>query len=345
MNRRQWFIGRNRQRKLCEIGVHDQGARDCGGEPHQVHRIAILDDWEHRWADSSSTDRLRQHALVEIFDHHVEAAELTDRIYDVDILILNRERTALDAAALRALPNLRLIYNTGTGLPHLNTTAAQELGIQVFSSPGATAQSVAEHTFALMLAAFHRIPQLDADVRSGGFARPIIRDLGRKTLAVLGLGTIGTRVAHIGQAFGMDVVAWGPTLTGARAEAAGVRRAVSLVDLARQADIFSIHLRVVERTIGIVDATVIDALRPHTLLINTSRAKLVDRAALLQRLTRGDLQVGLDVFDEEPPALDDAIRSAPGVLTPHIAWMTDETWDRFIRSGIDAIESALTRQG
>ncbi|TAM92158.1 D-2-hydroxyacid dehydrogenase family protein [bacterium] len=334
-------MGRTRQRNPYTIGGGDQGPRGCRGERCYVHRIAILDDWEHRWADSPSTDRLRQHAAVEIFDRHLAALELTDRIHGADILILNRERTALDAAALRSLPNLRIIYNTGTGLPHLDTAAARDLGIQILTSPGATAQSVAEHTFALMLAAFHRIPQLDADVRNGGFTRPIIRDLHHKTLAVLGLGTIGTRVARLGQAFGMDVVAWGPTLTDARAEAAGVRRAADLIDLARRADVFSIHLRVVEQTIGIVDAAVIDALRPHTLLINTSRAKLIDRAALLQRLTRGDLLVGLDVFDQEPPAPDDPVRSAPGILTPHVAWMTDETWERFIRSGIDTIEGAV----
>ena len=303
-------------------------------------KLAVLDDWEHQWQHSGRVAALRECFDVTIFDRPLDRASAARSLADTEVLILNRERTPVDEAFLDAVPALRTICNTGTGIAHVDRAAVERRGITILTAPGGSTISVAEHAIALILTILREIPRLDADVRAGGFERPIVADFADQTLGIAGTGAIGMQVLHVARAFGPRIVAWSRSLTDQRARELGIERAPTLIDLARTCSVLTLHLRVTPETRGLVDAEVLAAMPPGAVLINTSRAALIDRTALMERLKRGDLRVGLDVFDEEPPPPDDPIRQAPGVLTPHEAWMTPATWDRFIAVAIDVVLSA-----
>lgn len=299
--------------------------------------VCVLDDWEGRWTASPCVERLRARLPVRIVREPIPPERLADELRDVQILMLNRERTRLDAGLLAALPVLRLVCSTGTGLNHVDVEAARTRGIEVVATGGGYEPSVVEQTFALLFGVLKRIPELDAEVRAGTFRRPILEEAHGRVMGVAGLGATGSRVAAVAQAFGMRVVAWSPHLDAGRAAAAGVARSRDLVELARASDVFSIHLRFRPESRGIVDAAVVDALRPGAIVLNTARAELVDQVALRRRVAAGELRVGLDVFAPEPPPVDDPLLHGGGVFSPHVGWMTDRTWERFIEAGVDTI--------
>ena len=310
------------------------------GAPRAV--VAVLDDWEGRWAASPAVSALRAVADVRIFsDRFLGVADLSAAAGDARVLVLNRERTRVDSSLLAALPNLNAIVNTGSGLNHVNRAAVEARGIALLST-GGTSRAVAEQTFALMLAAVKQIPQLDRGVRYGRFAlRPLVGDLYGKRLGLVGLGRIGLQVARIARCFGMSVTAWSPHLRLSEAAELGLARADSLLELAGASDILSLHLRLTPETREIVSAQVVAALPEGAIFVNTARAELVDAEALIARAERGELSVALDVFEDEPD-IDPRYRSLPGVLSPHVGWKSAGTWDEFITAGIACIEEALT---
>jgi D-3-phosphoglycerate dehydrogenase / 2-oxoglutarate reductase len=299
--------------------------------------VCVLDDWEGRWAASAQVDRLRARFQVRIVREPIPSDRLAAELRDAQVLMLNRERTRLDAELLRALPALRLVCSTGTGLNHVDLEAARALGIEIVATGGGYESAVVEQTFALLLGILKRVPELDSEVRKGTFRRPILEEAHGRVLGIAGLGATGTRVAAVAQALGMRVLAWSPHLDAARAAAAGVEPVRDLVALARRSDVFSIHLRLRPESRGIVDAAVVEALRPGAIVLNTARAELVDQVALRRRVAAGELRVGLDVFDPEPPAAGDPLLHGAGVLSPHVGWMTDGTWERFIEAGVETI--------
>lgn len=307
--------------------------------------VCVLDDWEGRWSASPQVERLRARFPVRILREPIPAERLAAELRDAQILILNRERTKLDAAVLRALPGLRLVCSTGTGLNHVDLEAARALGIEAVATGGGYEPAVVEQTFALLFAILKRVPELDAEVRAGTFRRPILEEAHGCVLGIAGLGATGSRVASVAQAFGMRVLAWSPHLDAPRAAAAGVEAARDLVDLACRCDVFSVHLRLRPESRGIVDAAVVDALRPGAIVLNTARAELVDQVALRRRVAAGEIRVGLDVFDPEPPAADDPLLQGAGVLSPHVGWMTDGTWERFIEAGVETILRRAEAEG
>jgi phosphoglycerate dehydrogenase-like enzyme len=303
--------------------------------------VAVLDDWEGRWSASPLVDRLRPLADLRIFPERLLAVgELADAAGDASVLVLNRERTRVDAALLGALPHLRAIVNTGSGLNHINKALTDARGIRVVPT-GGRSHAVAEQTFALMLAAVKQLPQLDRGLRLGRFPqRPLVGDLYGKRLGIAGLGAIGAEVARIALAFRMRVTAWSPNLTDEKAAEHAVARAGSLLELAAGSDVFSLHLRLAPETRGVVSADVVAALPPGALFVNTARAELVDTPALLERAERGDLTVALDVFEDEPD-IDPRYRALHGALSPHVGWKSEGTWDEFVRLGVACILETL----
>jgi phosphoglycerate dehydrogenase-like enzyme len=303
--------------------------------------VAVLDDWESRWTASPELDRLRPLADLRIVTGHLLGlSELAAVARDASVLVLNRERTRIDAAVLAELPNLRAIVNTGAGLNHINRAAVESRGVRL-STTGGRSCAVAEQTFALMLAAVKQLPQLDRGLRCGRFpVQPLVGDLEGKRLGIVGVGTIGARVARIAAAFGMRVTGWSPHLSDEKAEGLGIARAAGLFELARSSDVLSLHLRLVPKTRGIVSAEVIGALPPGALFVNTARAELVDTQALLARAERGELTLALDVFDNEPE-IDPRYRALRGAFSPHVGWKSEGTWDEFVRLGVDRVLEAL----
>jgi phosphoglycerate dehydrogenase-like enzyme len=305
-----------------------------------VTRVAVLDDYQsvaHSYADWTS---LGEGSEVRFFDDHVpDPVRLVERLAPFDIVVAMRERTPFPRALLAQLPNLRLLVTTGMRNAAIDVTAAAELGLTVCGTEG-LAYPTAELTWALILALARKVPTEDQALRAGKWQTTIGSGLQTKTLALLGLGRLGSQVARIGAAFGMRVIAWSPNLTAARAEAGGAEL-VSRDELFARADVLSIHLVLSERTRSLVGARELGLLKRSALLINTSRGPIVDEVALIAALESGALAgAGLDVFDREPLPPNHPLLSATNtVLTPHLGYVTDETYHVFYGQALEDIHA------
>ncbi|HLE45083.1 MAG TPA: D-2-hydroxyacid dehydrogenase family protein [Methylomirabilota bacterium] len=299
--------------------------------------FVVPDDHDRAYVASPHLERLRPHGKVRV---HTEPprdeADLLARLAPATVLIPIRERTPVTAARLAAMPALRLISMTGTGVASLDVAAATARGVLITNTPGTSVPAVVELTFGLAIALLRQIPSVDGGIRHGRWPQPIGRELYGKTLGVVGFGAIGRRVADLGGAFGMTVIAWSRSLDPGTARAAGVE-AVSLPGLMAAADVVSIHVRATPETRGLVSRALIARMKPGAVLINTARAAIVDEDALHAALVAGRIGgAGLDVFGEEPlPADHRWGRLEHVVLTSHRGWTTQETLDRFMAGAVD----------
>jgi len=307
-----------------------------------VPAIAVLDDYQNvartfaDWASLPAGSELRFFA-----DHLTDSAELVARLAPFEVIVAMRERTPFTRALLAQLPKLRLLVTTGMRNAAIDVEAAVELGITVSGTDGLP-YPTAELTWALILALARKVPHEDRAVRNGKWQTSVGIGLKSKTLALLGLGRLGSQVAQIGAAFGMRVIAWSPNLTDARAQAGGAEL-VGRDQLFAQADVLSIHLVLSQRTRGLVGARELGLLKPSALLINTSRGPIVDEAALVTALRSEALAgAGLDVFESEPLPGDHPFLALPNtVLTPHLGYVTDETYRIFYGHALENIQSYL----
>jgi phosphoglycerate dehydrogenase-like enzyme len=305
-------------------------------------KFAILDDFQGAAASLSCMNRLRGCGELLVFRKPLSSEpELIEALKDVHILIPIRERTRLTGDVLKALTSLEMISQTGGNAPHLDLEAATRRGIVVCTSPG-SGQSTAELTFALMLAVMRRIPQEHQAMRAGHWQTGQGVGLQGKTLGIIGLGRIGSHVAHIAQAFGMRVLATGFTLTAERALAHGVRMA-SLEDLLARSDVVSIHLRLSERSNKLIGRGELRLMKPTAYLINTSRGPIVDEAALVDALRHQRIAgAGLDVFDHEPIDPSHPLLQLDNVVcTPHIGFVTQETYEQMLGGAVENILNYL----
>jgi len=312
-------------------------------------KFAILDDFQGAASALSCTAKLRTYGDLVVFQQRLPSEEeLIDALKGVHILIPLRERTQLTARVLEALPNLEMIAQTGGNAPHLDLDAATRRGIVVCTSPGSgqstpgSGQSTVELTFALMLAVMRRLPQEHNALRAGRWQTTIGTGLQGKTLGIIGLGRIGSQVARIAQAFGMRVLATGFTLTAARAMAHGVQMA-ALEDLLARADIVSIHLRLSERSAKLIGRRELRLMKPTAYLINTARGPIVDETALVDVLRQRRIAgAGLDVFEQEPIDPSHPLLHLDNVVcTPHIGFVTQETYEQMFGGAVENILSYL----
>ncbi|HEY7136711.1 MAG TPA: D-2-hydroxyacid dehydrogenase family protein [Acidimicrobiia bacterium] len=280
---------------------------------------------------------------VEFFhDHLTDRDALVARLEPFEVVVAMRERTAFPRALLERLPNLGLLVTTGPFNAAIDLAAAADHGVVVCGT-GGTAAATAELTWGLILAAARHIPLEDAGVRAGRWQQTIGPELHGKTLAVLGLGRLGGQIARVGNAFGMDVVAWSENLTDERcAQVGGVTR-VEKDELFARADVLTIHLVLSDRTRGLVAERELRLMKPTALLVNTSRGPIVDEHALARALREGVIaSAALDVFEEEPLPDHHPLRAAPNtVLTPHLGYVTEDTYRVFYRDAVDDIAAFL----
>ena len=314
--------------------------------------VAVLDDYQDVFRTYADPARLGEGVRLDVLTEHVaDDAELAHRLAGAQVVVAMRERTPFGAERLRMLPDLRLLVTTGPGNAAIDLAAAHELGI-VVAGTGYDPSSTVELTWGLVLAALRDLPAQAASVRAGGWQvadgfagrRGIGTELAGARLGVLGLGGIGSRVAAVGAAFGMDVVAWSQNLDPARAAARGVR-AVGEEELFRTADVLTVHLRLSERTRGLVGARQLAWMKPTALLVNTSRGPIVDEAALLAALRAGALGgAALDVYDVEPLPVEHPLRTAPRtLLTPHIGYVAHGLYSTFYADAVEDV--AAWRRG
>jgi phosphoglycerate dehydrogenase-like enzyme len=299
-------------------------------------KIAILDDYARVALQLADWSVLPSDAEITVFDRHLAEDEAAALLQPFDVLCTIRERMALPRRLIEQLPRLKLVTIIGTSLPNLDMQAATDHRIIVvhpdFDSPAYAdiANATPELTWGLMIASVRNLAHQSADMRSGGWQTSLGTILAGRTLGLLGLGRIGKRMAEYATVFGMPVIAWSQNLTAQMAAAVGVRR-VEKDELFASADIVSIHLRLSERTCGLVSARELALMKPSAYLINTSRGPIVEEAALIEALKTNRLAgAGLDVFDTEPPPPDHPLRSLANVtVTPHLGYATVETLRAF----------------
>ena len=301
-------------------------------------RIAILDDYQggaHRFADWS---RLAEH---EVKFFHEPLAVPSAQLEPFEIVCAMRERTPFPAELFDRLPNLRLLVTTGRRNAAIDMDAAASHGV-TFCGTDALGSPTVELAWGLILALARHIPEEDARMREGGWQLTVGVGLEGKTLGIVGLGRLGSAVARIGHAFGMRLIAWSENLTAGRAAECGAEP-VSKDELLRAADVVTVHLVLSERTRGLIGARELALMKSTAFLVNTSRGPIVDEKALLAALDAGTIAgAGLDVYDREPLPADHPLRRAPNtLLTPHLGYVTEETYRVFYEQTVEDVEAFL----
>ena len=303
----------------------------------------ILDDYQDAALGLADWDRLSGRVAVSSLTEHVaESDDLVARIGQAGILVIMRERTPFPAALLERLPRLKLIVTSGMRNASIDVAAARARGVEVCGTDSSPTPPT-EIAWALILGLARHLPVETRNIRTGAWQTTIGSDLAGAQLGILGLGKIGARIAKVGQAFGMRVSAWSPNLTDARAAEVGVARAPSKEALLAGGDFVTIHLVLGAGTRGLIGAADLRRMKPGAYLINTSRAPIVDQAALVRALEEDWIAgAGLDVFETEPLPADSPFRRLPNVLAlPHLGYVSRDNYRTFFRQGLEDIEAWL----
>jgi phosphoglycerate dehydrogenase-like enzyme len=308
-----------------------------------THRVLVLDDYQDVSRRLGPWQQLAGVAGgpfdLDVRTEHLTDEALAEALQDADIVVAMRERTPLSRAVLAQAPALKLLVTTGMANASIDLDACRELGVEVRGTTGLRT-STAELTWGLILALARNICAEDNEVRHGGWQRTLGFELAGARLGVVGLGKLGSEVAKIGLAFSMDVVAWSQNLQPEHAAELGVR-AVAKEELFATSDVITLHLKLSDRTRGIVGTDELAAMRRTAYLVNTSRGPLIDETALIEALWTGSIAgAGLDVFDVEPLPADHPLRTLPNtVLTPHVGYVTTGTYERWWPQVVENIKS------
>ena len=294
-------------------------------------KISILDDYFDTLRDLECFSKLADHDVT-IWNDHVQDVEvLADRLKDAEVLVLIRERTEIRAPLLERLPKLKLISQRSV-YPHIDVEDCTRLWVIVSSSqhPGTPSHATAESTWGLVIAAMRQIPQQMDSLKTGNWQMGVGNSLHGKTLGIFGYGRIGKTIANYGSVFGMKVLIWGSEPSRARAEADGFGIPNSKADFFAECDVLSLHLRLYDSTRGIVTAEDLSRMKPSALLVNTSRAALIEKEALANGLSNGRPgMAAFDVFEEEPLRdVHHRLLEMPNVVcTPHVGYVTREEFE------------------
>jgi phosphoglycerate dehydrogenase-like enzyme len=305
----------------------------------------ILDDYQNvalTLADWASLEP--QVHTTSVTTHFADQDELVRHIADADILVVMRERTPLTAELIGRLPNLKMVVTSGMRNASIDLDACADRYIAVCGTTSSSAAPM-ELSWGLLLGlARHIVPENQALRSNGRWQQSLGMSLQGKTLGLLGLGKIGGEMAKVAQAFGMRVCAWSQNLSVERAVACGVERMSSLNALLNISDVVSIHLVLSERTQHLLDADALAQMKPGALLINTSRAGIVDQSAMIAALQSGELAgAGLDVFEQEPLPANHPLRQLPNVLaTPHLGYVADSNYRTYFTQAVEDIHGWVT---
>ncbi len=292
-------------------------------------RIVVMEDYQRAVERLDAFSLLGGHDVVVQSVRPATVAERAAQVGNADALVLIRERTPIDAPLLELLPNLRLICQTGRGMPHIDLEACTYRGIAVCTGSG-SAFAPAELTLALILASTRCIVPDAVALRAGRWQTTIGRELHGRTLGIIGYGTIGALVAGYGRALGMEVLAWGRVASLDRAAADGYVAEPDLDALCERSDVISVHLKLTPETRGLVTARRLGLMKPDALFVNTARAGLVQQGALASALAAGRPgSAAVDVFDDEPATGDPLVASEAVLATPHLGYVTWDTYEAY----------------
>ena len=294
-------------------------------------KITILDDYFDTLRTLECFEKLVGHDITIWNDHVQDVDTLAGRLRDTEVLVLIRERTEIRALLLERLPDLKLISQRSV-YPHIDVDACTRLGVVLSSSqhPGTPSYAAAELTWGLIIAAMRQIPLQMASLKAGQWQVGVGNSLRGRTLGIFGYGRIGSVVAGYGDAFCMRVVVWASEASRARAEADGYATAVGKEAFFEECDVISLHLRLYDATRGIVTAADLACMKPTALLVNTSRAPLIEKDALVKALRAGRPgMAAVDVYEEEPVRDTDnpLLRMDNVVCTPHIGYVSRDEYE------------------
>lgn len=304
-------------------------------------KITILDDYFDTLRTLPCFAKLAGHEVTVCNDHEQDVDRLAERLADTEVLVLFRERTQIRAPLLERLPKLRLISQRSV-YPHIDIDACTRLGIVVSSSQhaGTPSYAAAELTWALALAASRLLPQQVDALKAGRWQMGVGSTLRGKTLGIYGYGRIGATVAGYGRAFGMRVLVWAREKTRADAARDGHEVASDKLTFFRECDVLSLHMRLVDATRGIVTRADLAEMKPTAILVNTSRAPLIEPGALVDALKAGRPgMAAVDVFEQEPVLdTDHPLLNMPNVIaTPHIGYVSRDEYEVQFRDIFDQI--------
>jgi D-3-phosphoglycerate dehydrogenase len=313
-----------------------------GGEPMR-YRCAILDDYQNVALKLADWSILKDQVEVTVFNDKLAGPDAVIKaLADFDIVCIMRERTPFPRQVIEALPKLKLLISSGMRNASVDRAAAAERNIAVAGTRGHGNPTVGV-TFGLILELTRRIGFENARMKAGAWWQTTVgTDIGGKTLGIVGLGNLGKAVARVGQAFGMKVIAWSQNLTPERCAEAGVGYAAR-EQLFAEADVITVHLQLSERSRGLISTTDLGRMKPTAYIVNTSRGPIIDEAALIETLSaRRIAGAGLDVFGVEPLPGDHPFRRLENVvLTPHLGYVTEESYRVFFREMVEAIAAFL----
>jgi D-3-phosphoglycerate dehydrogenase len=301
--------------------------------------IVIPDDYQDAVRRLDCFAKLRGHDVTVFNDTVKDLATLEERFRDADALVLIRERTAISDELLARLPRLRLISQTGKGTSHIDVEACTRRGVAVAVGTGSP-YAPAELTWALVLAAMRRVPQEAAHLRAGGWQHVLGTTVRGRTLGIFGYGKIGSLVAGYGRAFGMNVLVWGREGSQTRARRDDYEVAESQRALFAESDVLSLHLRLDDATRGIVTAADLALMKPAALIVNTSRAELIESGALEAALRAGRPGLAaVDVYEEEPilGAQHPLLSMDNAVCTPHLGYVEKDSYELYFGQAFDNV--------
>jgi phosphoglycerate dehydrogenase-like enzyme len=305
-------------------------------------KIAVLDDYQNVARDMADWSGLEASHQITFFHDIYEGLDgFAERLAPFDIVCIMRERSPFKADLIARLPNLKLVVTAGMRNAAIDLDACRARGIPVLGTTN-SAQATPELAWGILLSMARHIHIENARMREGSWITTLGTDMQGKTLGILGLGRLGTKMSQIAAAFEMNVIAWSQNLTDEAAAAAGATR-VEKAELFRQSDFITIHYKLSDRSRGMVGAAELSLMKPTAYLVNTSRGPIVDTDALIATLTAGRIAgAGIDVYDSEPLVADHPIRSCPRtLLTPHIGYVTDGCYRAFYVQIVESIDSWL----
>ncbi|TCH97198.1 D-2-hydroxyacid dehydrogenase family protein [Roseococcus sp. SYP-B2431] len=305
----------------------------------ELKNLAILDDYQGVTLKLGPWDRLPGLTKTVFRDTIADQDRLVERLLPFDAILAMRERTPFQRALIERLPNLKLLMTTGERNRGIDAAACAERGITFSGTPSFGAPTV-EITIGLIISLARKFPSETASLLAGRWQSGLGTTLEGKTLGVVGLGKLGSKVAKVGQALGMKVIAWSQNLTEDTAASHGATR-VDKATLFAEADVVTLHLILSERSRGVVGTGDLARMKPTAFLVNTSRGPLVDEDALISALKGGRIAgAGIDVFDIEPLPAGHPLLSAPNtLLTPHLGYSTEENYRRYFTGAVEAIEA------
>ncbi|MDB5009105.1 MAG: hydroxyacid dehydrogenase [Mucilaginibacter sp.] len=307
-------------------------------------KIAVLDDYQGVALTMADWSALNDRAEITVFNDHLENdAEVIERLLPYQVVCVMRERTPLNRQRLEKLTNLKLIVSTGKRNASIDIKAAEELGITI-KPTGYVMTGAPEFSWALIMAIARHIPQESNNVKASRWQTTIGTDLSGKTIGIIGLGNIGSKIAAYARAFDMNVIAWSQNLTKEKAAEAGAKL-VSKETLLKESDFVTVHLILSDRSKGILQKEDLELMKSSAYFINTSRGPLVDEKGLIEVLEQKKIAgAALDVFDNEPLPANHPFRKLDNVLaTPHVGYVTETTYKLFYADTVEAILKWLQR--